>query len=59
MAFAASVPPLAEAGEEHFIQALLPDPPESTKRLKQLALVQSANWESFHSLREMDQGNCV
>ena len=41
MAFAISVPPLAEAGEEHFIQTLLPDPPESTKGLKQLALIQS------------------
>jgi len=36
MAFAISVPPLAEAG-----QTLLPDPPKSTKGLKQLALIQS------------------
>lgn len=41
MVFAISVPPLAEASEEHFFQTVLPDPLGSTKGLRQLALIQS------------------
>lgn len=61
MAFAISVPPLAEAGEEHFIQTLLPDPPESTKGLKQLALIQGLliTLGEFHLLQGSGSGQLL